>query len=88
MVTVKTTIEIPDTLFRQAKAEAAREGVSLKELFTVALRNQLRKKATAESPEMPWMKAFGGLKDLHRETKRIERVIEKEFESIDEEEWR
>ncbi len=34
------------------------------------------------------MKGFGGLRDLHRETKRIERVIEKEFERIDEEEWR
>jgi hypothetical protein len=34
------------------------------------------------------MKAFGGLRDLHRETRRLERVIAGEFESIDEEEWR
>ena len=34
------------------------------------------------------MKAFGGLRDLRRENKRIERVIEEEFERIDEEEWR
>jgi hypothetical protein len=88
MVLVKTTVEIPDALFRQAKAHAAREGLSLKELFTVALKNQLRKKTSGESPEKPWMKAFGGLKGLHRETKRVERVIEKEFERIDEEEWR
>jgi len=31
---------------------------------------------------MPWMKAFGGLKDLHRENKRVERVIEEEFERV------
>jgi len=37
---------------------------------------------------MPWMKAFGGLKDLHRETKANRARNRKEFESIDEEEWR
>ena len=31
---------------------------------------------------------LGVLKHLHRENKRIERIIEKEFETIDEEEWR
>lgn len=41
-----------------------------------------------EQPEMPWMKAFGGLKDLHSETKQVERVIEEEFEHVDEEDWR
>jgi hypothetical protein len=34
------------------------------------------------------MKAFGGLRELHTETKRIDRVIAREFEQIDEEEWR
>jgi hypothetical protein len=80
---MKIAFEIPDSLFRQAKAESAREGISLKELLTVALRNQLRRL----SPK-PWMKAFGGLKELHRETKRIERVISEEFGRSDEQEWR
>jgi hypothetical protein len=34
------------------------------------------------------MHAFGSLSDLHRETKRLERVIQREFERIDEEERR
>jgi len=41
-----------------------------------------------EAPEKPWRKAFGGLRELHAETKRIDRVIAREFEEIDEEEWR
>jgi hypothetical protein len=31
------------------------------------------------------MKAFGGMPELHTETKRIEQVIADEFEPIDEE---
>jgi hypothetical protein len=34
----------------------------------------------------PWENAFGGLKDLHRENRRIERLIAAEFETIDKEE--
>jgi hypothetical protein len=36
----------------------------------------------------PWISAFGGLRSLHRETKRINRVLEQEFERIDEDQWR
>jgi hypothetical protein len=31
------------------------------------------------------MRAFGGLRDLHRESKRLERVVRQEFDRIDEE---
>jgi len=40
------------------------------------------------SPEKAWMLAFGGLRDLHRENLRVERLIEQEFERVDEEDWR
>jgi hypothetical protein len=82
---VKTTVEIPDRLFREAKAAAAQQGIPLKDLFTEALRERLRSKAGA-APR--WMQAFGGLRDLHRENKRLDRVIEREFGVIDEEDWR
>lgn len=86
---MKTTVELPDTLFREAKAHAARQGVSLKEFFTAAIQNQLRRSTQRALPAGPaWKQAFGGLRDLHRETRRIERAIAAEFERIDEEEWR
>jgi hypothetical protein len=34
------------------------------------------------------MRAFGASRDLHRDTLRVERLIEQEFERIDEEDWR
>lgn len=38
---MKTTIEIPDELFREAKARAAMEGIKLKDLIAAALREKL-----------------------------------------------
>jgi hypothetical protein len=35
---VKTTVEIPDTLFREAKAYAARHGIPIREVFERGLR--------------------------------------------------
>jgi ribosomal 50S subunit-associated protein YjgA (DUF615 family) len=39
---MKTTIDIPDDLFREAKSRAALEGIKLKELVAEALREKLR----------------------------------------------
>jgi hypothetical protein len=86
MGVMKTTVEIPDSLFRQAKATAAQQGTSLKDFLTEAVREQLRRKAAVPNLDKPWMRAFGGLRDLHRETKRLDRVIQQEFERIDDEE--
>jgi hypothetical protein len=38
---MKTTLEIPDGLFREAKAAAARKGQPLRELVTEAIRAKL-----------------------------------------------
>jgi hypothetical protein len=51
------------------------------------LREQLRRGATGGTPEKPWMRAFGGLRQFHRQNKRLERIIAAEFERIDQEEW-
>ena len=88
---MKTTVEIPDTLFRKAKATAADRGVSLKVLLTEAVREHLQRDPggpAAPSPAPAWMSAFGGLRKLHKETSRINRVLEQEFERIEEDEWR
>lgn len=88
---MKTTVEIPDALFRKAKATAAERGVSLKEFLTDAVTEHLRRGAASSKPELaavPWMSAFGGLRHLHQETKKINRILQQEFEQIEEEEWR
>jgi hypothetical protein len=78
---MKTTLEIPDTIFRRAKSAAAERGIPLREFVTEAVRDKLA--ANAKSANMPWMDAFGKLRRLRKETARINRLIEEEFEQVE-----
>jgi hypothetical protein len=82
---VKTTLEIPDAIFRRAKSLAAQKGIPLRAFVTEAVIEKLE--ADAKTEEKPWVKLGGGLKHLHRETDRINRIIRSEFEKIDPAEW-
>ncbi len=81
---MKTTLELPDPLFRRAKATAAERGQSLKDFVTDALREKLSGNAPAsQSAEPAWMQGFGKLKHLRRETARIQAEIDEEFGAIE-----
>lgn len=77
---MKTTLEIPDGIFRRAKSVAAERGIPLRVLITEALADKLK---DDNGSSKPWMTAFGKLRHLRRETARINRIIEEEFEEID-----
>jgi hypothetical protein len=83
---MKTTLEIPDNVFRRAKSKAAQEGIPLRQFVTEAVEQKLRE--PGPEGQKPWMKHIGKLKDLRKETKRIDRIIEETFETIDEELWK
>ena len=81
---MKTTVELPDDLFRAAKATAAREGRSLRDFFTEALQDKLRLvNAQAPAPPPPWMKYFGAFAESRQESARIQETIDEEFGSAD-----
>ena len=82
---MKTTIELPETLFRRAKSMAAQEGVTLKQLLTEALESQLDVRMGARNGKAAprWMRAYGALRHLRKERNAIERAIESEFEKIE-----
>lgn len=77
---MKTTLEIPDALFRRAKSAAAERGIPFRELVSEALADKL---SAGRSGEKPWMKSFGKLRAFRKESARIYRIIETEFESIE-----
>jgi hypothetical protein len=79
---MKTTFEIPDSMFRRAKLKAAKQGIPSRQFVTEAVEQKLRE--TILTDGKPWMKCIGKLKDLHEETKRIDKFIEDAFETIDE----
>jgi hypothetical protein len=81
---MKTTIEIPENLFRKAKSTAAERGQTLKELFTEALREKLHKPREQSNRGQPeWMEGFGKLRRLRTETARVQRRIDDTFEVIE-----
>jgi len=81
---MKTTLKIPDAVFRRAKSIAAERGIPFRELVTEAL---VEKIARPASDSKPWMKQIGKLRHLGPETRRIQAIIAEEFEKIDPEDW-
>jgi len=86
---MKTTLELPDPLFRKAKATAAARGQSLKDFVTEALRDKLTPPSGGTGASEPaWMQGFGKLKRLRRETARVQSAIDEEFEVVEPEDRR
>ncbi len=86
-VYMKTTFELPDNLFKQAKVYAAIHSLSLKELFRQAISEKLTN-AEKNSPEKPWMGFYGEGKNFKAELENLDNLIESEFETINYEEWK
>ena len=82
---MKTTVEIPDPVFRRAKSVAAQRGIPLRAFVTEAVEEKLA--ATSQKGKKPWVRLAGGLKHLHKETARIDAIIKSEFEKIEPEDW-
>jgi hypothetical protein len=80
---MKTTLEIPDPIFRRAKSVAAERGIPFRQFVTEAVQDKL--KTPPRSVQKPWMKTFGKLRHLHKETARINRIIDEEFDQIESE---
>jgi len=81
---VKTTIEIPDPLFRKAKSRAAERGQTLKQLVAEALQEKLAVRRGQAAPGEPeWMRGFGALRRLRKETRRLQVRVEEAFEAIE-----
>ena len=81
---MKTTVEIPDVLFRKVKSKAAERSQTLKEFVSEALQEKLTSRRSRErSGEPEWMEGFGKLRQLHRETGRIRKRIHEAFEEVE-----
>lgn len=83
---MKTTIEIPDEVFREAKARAALAGKTLKSYFNEAIREKNNMKLAVQSDKPGWMKVAGTIP--HEEIEKIQKLIDEEFSKIDPEDWK
>jgi hypothetical protein len=83
---VKTTLEIPDTLFRKLKAQAAGQGQSLKRFVNEAIRERLASPSERVGRKPGWMAVAG--KAPAGATRQVNRIIASEFERVDPADWR
>jgi len=79
---MKTTLEIPDETFRQAKVRAAMRNIPLRQFVTEAVEEKLARSAES-SVTPPWMAGFGELADLADESRRLMALVAQEFEAVD-----
>ncbi|HEV2494328.1 MAG TPA: hypothetical protein VG204_14780 [Terriglobia bacterium] len=78
---MKTTLEIPDEIFRRAKAKAAEHRIPLRQFVSEAVAEKLATRSRAGQTTR--MKLAGSLRHLREETTRIKRRIDREFETIE-----
>jgi len=83
---VKTTIEIPDELFRKTKATAESRGETLREFITEALTARVASTSAPASDSSGWRSVFG-LADPEA-VKLVDAVIAAELEQVDPADWR
>jgi hypothetical protein len=59
---MKTTVDLPDPLFRKAKASAAERGISLKHFITGAVESRLSIPPAGSNTQLkPWMRILSEL---------------------------
>ncbi|HMO86243.1 MAG TPA: hypothetical protein PKC18_15120 [Lacipirellulaceae bacterium] len=82
---MKTTVEIPDALYRRLKASAAVHGKTVKELLVEAVRDKLAAPASAAKRKSGWRAVYGAADP--QDVAELQRVIDLEFSKIDREGW-
>jgi hypothetical protein len=78
---MKTTFEIPDAIFRRAKAKAAEHRIPFRQFISEAVAEKLEAKSPGRDKAR--RAVAGKLRHLRKETARISSLIEREFERIE-----
>jgi hypothetical protein len=83
---MKTTLEMPDSLFKRARATAMRRGQTMTSFFNSAVEAKLNADADA-GRDKPWMAFAGILSGRREEARRIMKTIDDACERIDAKDW-
>jgi hypothetical protein len=76
---MRTSLDIPDDLFRRTKSVASKAGISLREFVVAALRERLKQSDTS------WRDVFGKVNIKH--LNGLDSLVAKEFSRIDLTDW-
>jgi hypothetical protein len=82
---MKTTVEIPDPLYRRLKATAAVQGKSVKDYLVEAVRDKLAAPPVKANKKSGWRAVYGAADP--KEVAELQRIIDRELSGIDPEGW-
>lgn len=84
---MKTTLEIPDDLFRQVKVTAAQRSQSMKAFVTEAIRRALEEQGVPGQRELQgWRSVSGRL--TGEQVRDVDETVDRQFGRIDPDEWK
>ena len=85
---MKTTIDIPDALYRRTKAFVALRGLTVRRFVIEALEAKLRSdtETSTEAHEPAWMRFAGAAP--HGARQQIDAIVDEEFSAVDPEQWK
>jgi hypothetical protein len=81
---MKTTVEIPDDLYRRAKSTAAESGQTFRSLLVDALRARLYGQGNTALLD----DVFGALSAEKEAVYEVQRSVDRDLEQVDPDEWR
>ena len=85
VISMKTTLEIPDGLYRQIKARAALKGQTIKSFFLDAIQDKLIAERDGGNKTPGWRSVFG--KASKDDISQLQQILDDEFSRIDAEAW-
>lgn len=83
---MKTTLDLPDRLYRQIKARAALRGQTVRAFFLDAVRDKLAADRNAAARQSGWRAVFG--KASAGDVEEVQQILDAEFDQIDPEDWK
>ena len=97
---MRTTLTLDEDVVLLLRKEVRRTGESLRQVVNRCFRAALtsppvfvteaveeKLAAASQKEQKPWVGLAGGLKHLRKETARINRIMDREFEQIEPEDW-
>jgi Antitoxin ParD len=82
---MKTTLELPDRIYREIKARAALRGQTIKDFFLDAVRDKLASEKS-HNAKTGWRAVFG--KASQKDIDEVQKLVDEEFSRVEPEDWR
>ncbi|HYI10727.1 MAG TPA: hypothetical protein VEK57_16825 [Thermoanaerobaculia bacterium] len=83
---MKTTLDLPDEILKNAKASAAIRGETLRDYVAAALESRLRHESAPGRAPGGWRSVFGAVR--RTDVAAIDQIVSRDLEEIEPDDWR